>query len=88
MLYLPRMIPPENLTILIKRLKEGWDIRNACAEAKISRSDLYKHFKEMPDFRDKVDKTIDTFNRRKQKKDMLSERHNLMKVKELSRNKK
>ncbi len=76
------MIPPENRHILIKRLKDGWDIRNACKMADITRSNLYAYFKEVPEFRAEVDKTIKTFVDRKAKKEMLDKRHVLMKNKE------
>jgi isoprenylcysteine carboxyl methyltransferase (ICMT) family protein YpbQ len=80
------MIPLENRTYLIKRLKQGWDIRTAAADAKITRSTLYKYFKEFPAFRADVDKVIATFIARKQKKDTLTERYNLMHLKEIARN--
>lgn len=82
------MIPLENRTYLIKKLKDGMDIRSACVEAKITRSNLYKYFKEVPGFRDEVDKTIKTFIARKEKSDMMSERRNLMHIKEIIRNRK
>jgi hypothetical protein len=82
------MIPLENRKLLIKNLKEGWDIRNACDRAHVSRSSLYAYYKEEPSFKEEVHKTIETFNKRKQKKDMLSARHALMKAKRNLKNKK
>lgn len=76
------MIPPENRAILIKKLKEGFDIRNACIHAKVNRPSLYEHYKEDPDFKIKVNKTIDTFNQRQETKDKMSARHVLRRAKQ------
>lgn len=81
------MIPPENRAILIKKLKEGFDIRNACIHAKINRPSLYMHYKEDPDFKIKVHKTIETFSQRQQTRDTLSARHALRRIKQGLRNK-
>jgi hypothetical protein len=82
------MIPLENRTYLLKKLKEGMDIRNACDEAKISRPDLYKCYKALPDFKDKVMQTIKVAAQRKQKSEKMSARHSLRKNKEILRNQK
>jgi hypothetical protein len=79
------MIPLENRNYFLKRLKAGWDIRTACSDAKITRSVLYKYFKEFPVFRAEVDKTIATFIARKEKSDKMSTRRTLMHVKEMSK---
>jgi hypothetical protein len=80
------MIPLENRNYLIKRLKAGWDIRQACSDAKITRSVLYKYFKEFPAFRAEVDKTIATYVARQEKSDKMSKRRQLMHVKEMNKN--
>ena len=81
------MIPLETRNYLIKRLKEGWDLRNACNDAKINRPTLYKYFKEDPEFKEKIQKTIDTVTRRAEKSKKMSARHELRKVKQEARNK-
>ncbi len=80
------MIPPENRKYLIKKLKDGFDIRAACADAKITRSVLYKYFKENPAFRAEVDRVIATFAQRQEKSAKMNARHKLMHLKETLRN--
>lgn len=80
------MIPPENKKYLLKKLKDGFDIRAACSDAKITRSVLYKYFKENPSFRAEVDKVIKTFAQRQEKSAKMSARHRLMHLKEAVRN--
>lgn len=82
------MIPLENRTYLLKKLKEGMDIRNGCIAAKISRSTLYKYFKEDPEFKDKVNTTIAIATSRKEKSEKMKKRRNLMHVKETLKNRK
>jgi len=76
------MIPPEQRVILIKNIKAGWDIRNACDRSKISRAALYQHYKEDPEFKIKVQKTIQTILERKDKAAKLSARFALRRNKQ------
>lgn len=79
------MLPPENKKWLLKKLKDGFDIRAACSDAKITRSVLYKYFKENPAFRAEVDKVIKTFAQRQEKSAKMSSRRHLMHQKETER---
>ncbi len=79
------MIPKENLAMFTRRLKEGWTIRNACNDAKISRPNLYAHFKEFPEFKEKSEKIIERYSTNQKKLTMLSARRGLMKRKEMVR---
>ncbi len=81
------MIPPETRALLIKKLKEGFDIRHACSYAKVNRPTLYEYYKVDPEFKIKVNKTIDTFNQRQETKDKMSARHVLRRAKQGLRNK-
>ena len=79
------MLTIENRNILIKNLKAGWDIRNACDKSKISRYSLHQYYKEDPEFKIKVQKTIQKILDRKDKAIKMSARHSLRKDKQLLR---
>ncbi|MES2225016.1 MAG: hypothetical protein V4478_03445 [Patescibacteria group bacterium] len=76
------MIPLENRNYLIKKLKEGMDIRNACDAAKISRPQLYACYKELPEFKSKVELTIRTAQQRSQTASKMAARHALRRQRE------
>lgn len=80
------MLPVEQRNLLIKNLKAGFDIRNACDRCQISRASLYQHYKSDPEFKSKVQKTIQTVAERKDKATTLSKRYSLRKEKQLLRN--
>ncbi len=79
------MLPIEKRNILIKNIKAGWDIRNSCDRSQISRSSLYQYYKEDPEFKIKVQKTIQTVLDRKNKTTKMSARHLLRKNKQILR---
>jgi|GEM_PF-4995141 len=82
------MIPLPNREKFIKLLKGGMDIRNACKEASITRSNLYKYFKEFPAFKDEADKYIEHAKLNAQTAKKLQEEANLMKIKKMILNRK
>lgn len=52
------MIPLENKEQLIKKLEEGYELKDAQVLAKIPKTSLYRLFREQPGFRVDVDEAI------------------------------
>lgn len=82
------MIPLPNRERFLRLLKDGADIRHACKEASITRSNLYKYFKEMPGFREEVNAIIkDTAEHAKSLREK-ADADNLLKIKMMIKNRK
>lgn len=62
------MIPLSNREIFISLLKQGMDIRNACKEASISKSSLYRYFAEFPGYKNEVYDAMDLARKDTQKR--------------------
>ncbi len=56
------MIPLPNREKLLKLVREGSDIRNACKESEISKSSLYRYFAEFPSYKKEVYDAMDAHN--------------------------
>jgi len=82
------MIPLPNREKFIKLLKGGMDIRNACKEASITRSNLYKYFKDMPGFRTEVDAIVSEVSLKSETQKKLQEEANLLEIKKMILNRK
>lgn len=52
------MIPLRNKELLIKYLKDGYTIMEACKAAQVSKASLYRFFKTNPGFKDDVESVI------------------------------
>lgn len=52
------MIPLHNKELLIKNLKKGYTILEACTASQISKASLYRLFKTQPGFKTDVEKAI------------------------------
>lgn len=52
------MIPLHNKELLIKNLKAGYTIIEACKASQVSKATLYRLFKEQPGFKADVEKAI------------------------------
>ena len=82
------MIPLSNREKFIKLIKQGMDIRSASKEASITRSNLYKYFKEMSGFRDEVDQIIKDNLKNAKSLQEKADAENLLKLKQLILNRK
>lgn len=77
------MIPLSNREKLIKLLNRGLDIRAACAEAKITRSNLYKYFKDFPAYRIEIDEAVKSFKEKQNAQLEKAAAEGLAKIKEI-----
>lgn len=73
---------------LLKTVREGTDIRNACAELKISRASLYRYFADFPAYRKEIDDAAAAALKNEEMLQAKSDADRLLNVKNIVRNRK
>lgn len=77
------MIPLHNKELLIKNLKKGYTILEACKASQISKASLYRLFKTQPGFKADVERAIFEANDKSAEIDKEVEKRNMERTKAL-----
>lgn len=75
------MIPLHNKELLIKNLKKGYTILEACKASQVSKATLYRLFKSQPGFKADVEAAIFHAKDVSKEIDREVEKRNLLKIK-------